>query len=527
MYNSISHKNDSSGIDLISFDLECDGGVVGFTNCLENNKKQYEINSVKLSANKFIYKDGDCYVNLIAYKSVDKVTAKVGEILTYKVIIDNLESKEVYDIVLQDNISAGTSYIVNSMELNGAIQRSEYPQLGFIIPKIKGNSKTEVLFKVKVNSAKPLPVKVGNFSTIIYEGKEVINSNSIFTKIKYEGEENSRFNYKAKEIIDVEKNKEEIRSANKIQSESEKKYYIEQNFSNDINKQNLKEESTINLSKKYFEFLNRQIDDEVIACLSVKKIANVECVELNEIIDYKVVITNDSDINLLNIKLKDIMSENIEFIENTFKYNEVLIEFKAFKENFNIEVLKAREQILIEYKMKVKSIGDDGYVYSKTYVDYEYYSLAMKVKKGISNISESRLKVRTFSFKSINFNKTLRIKDYKTEMKSIDDVDINVNITDQYVSKCIRDKNNEGSLTSGYKIKFHGYIDVIVQYNSIMESEGIRSKAWTVLFSSYIMLPSDYKIGLDLNILYNIEYSEVDLVNSEQVSLGVGILFYV
>jgi len=93
-------------------------------------------------------------------KTVDKTITVIGDTLTYTVVVDNIGTANADNVVFFDPPPTGTTFIANSLTVNGAVQAGADPSvgvnLGTVLPDLPGisNAKT-VSFKVQVNSVPP------------------------------------------------------------------------------------------------------------------------------------------------------------------------------------------------------------------------------------------------------------------------------------------------------------------------------------------------------------------------------------
>lgn len=109
--------------------------------------------------------DGDLYVpNAIAIqidngetpsistiKSVDKLVATSGEILTYTTSITNTGSLPLYNTIFKDIIPLGTTFEYGSVKINGTNFATYNPQNGFTVGYLAIGQTVIVSFAVKVN----------------------------------------------------------------------------------------------------------------------------------------------------------------------------------------------------------------------------------------------------------------------------------------------------------------------------------------------------------------------------------------
>ncbi|MFX3646823.1 MAG: beta strand repeat-containing protein [Paenibacillus sp.] len=94
----------------------------------------------------------------ILTKTADISDAVEGDVITYTVVLDNIESFTVNNIIFTDSISPGTVYIPDSFTLDGRVIPGADPFTGINIGSIPGNTEVIVTFKVSVSDLPaPLP----------------------------------------------------------------------------------------------------------------------------------------------------------------------------------------------------------------------------------------------------------------------------------------------------------------------------------------------------------------------------------
>ncbi|MGL5150406.1 MAG: hypothetical protein ACRC7N_07530, partial [Clostridium sp.] len=86
-------------------------------------------------------------------KTVDKMFSYPGDILTYSIIIPNNGNIPIFNCTLFDTLPDGTTFIENSMTVNGITLPYSNPtsSTGATIPQINNGTTTTITFMVKVN----------------------------------------------------------------------------------------------------------------------------------------------------------------------------------------------------------------------------------------------------------------------------------------------------------------------------------------------------------------------------------------
>lgn len=85
-------------------------------------------------------------------KAVDKLTASIGETITYTVTITNVGLSALTDLPFADNIPAGASYVTDSFTINGtaATPTVENNTLTYTVPSIAALGIATIRFQVNV-----------------------------------------------------------------------------------------------------------------------------------------------------------------------------------------------------------------------------------------------------------------------------------------------------------------------------------------------------------------------------------------
>ncbi|MED0938146.1 cell surface protein [Bacillus mobilis] len=104
--------------------------------------------------------------NLHAIKSVDKTFAEVGDVLTYTFALTNDGNVAANNVLLSDSIANGTSFVPNSVIVNGVTQPGATPA-SINIGSINANTTITASFQVLITSI-PNPNPISNSASISY-----------------------------------------------------------------------------------------------------------------------------------------------------------------------------------------------------------------------------------------------------------------------------------------------------------------------------------------------------------------------
>ena len=110
----------------------------------EVNSKQFAINSNEI---KILIVNND--VKLL--KTANTFAVKSGDIITYTISIANDGTILNTNLFFQDNIPIGTTFVENSVKIDGEAKNNYNPQTGFELNNLNAGNTIEVEFKVKVD----------------------------------------------------------------------------------------------------------------------------------------------------------------------------------------------------------------------------------------------------------------------------------------------------------------------------------------------------------------------------------------
>src|SRR4051812_19854868 len=88
-----------------------------------------------------------------AAASVDKTTAVVGDVLTYTILVDNSAGTvDASNVFFFDNSPAGTSFVANTLTVNGVVQTGADPVNGVPLGTVGAGTAVTVTFQVHIDS---------------------------------------------------------------------------------------------------------------------------------------------------------------------------------------------------------------------------------------------------------------------------------------------------------------------------------------------------------------------------------------
>lgn len=396
-----------------------------FTSGIETITNNGTTNKIEL-----IVQEGKLKINKVASKS----SLNIGETLTYTINIENVGTELAKDIFFQDKVDTNSSFIPETVIINGKLYNEYNPVIGFNLPDMQVGDTNQIVFQAKINSI-PASKKVTNicFATFGYNynqfqylRKKTIASNVTNITVKYTeiiGERCNDNSYpKVGDIVTYKlslTNMGNINASNinilepeipgstfitdsvKINGLSQVNLNPFTGFTlsnsvepqqttdieykvlvNSINPNNL----ILNTATVPFRYQiitgGAVIDDEkdsntvdTIAnyvCINAIKVVNTNYSEIGNILYYKVNVTNSGNINATDTVFLDSLQSDISFVLGTVTINGIPYTNYNPTIGFSLGSICPKEIIEVAFQVKVNSRPINDIVYNNASVVYKY-----------------------------------------------------------------------------------------------------------------------------------------------------------
>ncbi|WP_419892328.1 DUF7507 domain-containing protein [Paenibacillus xylanexedens] len=119
---------------------------------------------------------------LNAVKSADIPDAVVGDVVTYSIVISNSSLVDATNVMFFDNVPAGSSFVTDSITINGVPQPGADPITGVPIGALNSGTSVTVTFQVLVTSV-PIPPRLFNQAKVGYTAPTVPDGPIINTAV--------------------------------------------------------------------------------------------------------------------------------------------------------------------------------------------------------------------------------------------------------------------------------------------------------------------------------------------------------
>ncbi|MEC3543766.1 DUF11 domain-containing protein, partial [Bacillus thuringiensis] len=105
--------------------------------------------------------------NVIAIKSVDVTNALPGQTLTYTITITNSGNVTIEDLLAIDTVPIDTTFVADSVTINGINQPNENPENGITLGNLAPNESVIITFQVTISSS-TLQSTINNDASVSY-----------------------------------------------------------------------------------------------------------------------------------------------------------------------------------------------------------------------------------------------------------------------------------------------------------------------------------------------------------------------
>ncbi|MPQ43543.1 SdrD B-like domain-containing protein [Clostridium tarantellae] len=324
-------------------------------------------------------------------KSVDKRSAEIGEELTYTITIANNGVFKVENVTLIDRLPQGTTFVQNSITVNGIVRSGITLDNNINIGDIQPNATLIVKFKVRINETGFIVSQVTNQAVITFDGGEeeppivvtdVVKS-SIGDFVWYDlngngiqdnGEpgvqnvtvrlyESSNLNTPINTVITNTSGIylfDNLKSGNyTVEFEKPDGYNFTIKDAGSDNTKNSKviqstgRTNNISLGK---DENNLNIDAGLIDIKNVRTIKSVDKTraELGEELTYTITITNNGIKSIKNVELIDRVPNGTTFIPNSITIDRIVKNNINLDNNLNIGEIQPNQTVIVTFKVVIK-----------------------------------------------------------------------------------------------------------------------------------------------------------------------------
>jgi uncharacterized repeat protein (TIGR01451 family) len=501
-------------------------------------------------------------VNVDLIKSVDKDSAKIGDTLTYTVNVSNTGTVTAQNVLFTDIPPNGTTFIENSVLINGMQFLGADPSVGINLGNIPAGAIVQVVFQVDVTSI-PVPnptvnTASGNFDFQLGPTEPIENrtsdSNEISTQIERVSLEMIKTSNKSVVTVgETIKYSIELTNTGTVSLENvifsdvlaPEVSYVTGSFSIngvpvsganltvgvnigsiDVNENvvvsyevvvnSLPSSNQItNVGVADYEFkLNPQdpvemgsqesnvltIDVE-LAQLKMEKIVDKEIANIGDILNYTLVITNIGTVSVDNVILTDVIPEGASFVTSSVKINGVSSLGDDPEIGINVGTLASSQMVVITFEVIIDFVPCPPTLINQGEANFEY-NLEERTETFTGNAvsNEVSTDVGLKIFKQISVDGNLQIPIQKPDAEDVLEAILNVSISETFLIKTPVGESYEGQILTGWKLIIKGKLSPKIKYVADEPTQSVHVAHYDTPFSTFLVLPPEYEKCKKINV---------------------------
>lgn len=258
------------------------------------------------------------------------------------------------------------------------------------------------------------------------------------------------------------------------------------------------------------------MDEVIIRCVEVElqKSADTTLAVVGDVITFTTIVTNTGSVTLNNVFFTDPIPENTTFVENSLKING-LVQLGANPEvGVNLGTLNPGESVEVSFSVTLDKISCPARIVNRSYVEYEYqFDSSEPIRTGSEQSNLVIVPVAPTTFKQLSKEENLTIPSQKPDMEEILNVLVEIDITSTRVIRTIVGTSEGGQTLTGYKLIVEGKLNEKVEYIADECEQSVHAAHFKVPFSTFIVLPSDFVEGTEVEIepyIEDVYYIKID-----------------
>lgn len=233
---------------------------------------------------------------------------------------------------------------------------------------------------------------------------------------------------------------------------------------------------------------------------------------------------NTGELKIDNVLFKDIIPDNSILVDGTFCIDGKKVNSIEIRKGVKIQSINVGESVNISYELKVLDKNIKSKLVSQAIVE-GYCRLPCGIDKKLElKKSSIDINIAISNFKSININGVYDIQNIKPNILEINRVNCEVSIRNSSIITTIKSVSIEGQKSTGYKMVVIANIDTIMSYIAEGSLARVYSENYNSIFSTYIMLPPDFRVGSRIEVYPIVENTNFELIDNRSFFYEVSIL---
>ncbi|MGL4849982.1 MAG: hypothetical protein ACRC28_13860 [Clostridium sp.] len=519
-------------------------------------------------------------------KVVTPKEGTISDIVTYTFKIRNGGNVNASKVLFTDTLPSEVSFVDGSVTINGETLKDLDPRIGIGIATIKPNESIVISFKVKVKSLPKKGENVFNIGKITYENivdpKGTINSGEDYSNVgklsirKAIIQCTKESIEKVSAVTDVVKYKVTLKNTGNVTANDIEIYdelpecleFVEnsvmvgcmntdENIVSGIKVFSLDPEEEIevmftarvlckpecgtiknevkgnytfyisNNRPETIEHFTSNVASVIIENpeLTITKCSNKEIAKYSDEIDYFITVENTGSLDLYNVKLIDLLPEELRLVGQTIYVNGRRLNGINLSSGVSLGDIKMREKIEICYRVVVVRGCCRKLIENKVYAKFIYkIGELMTPKKSMSKVCIHTLKGVSTSFQQLTIDGVCKFPCNMPRIEDIVNVTGSIQIINKYVIDTVRGYSPENKRITGHKLVVNGKIFESIEFIAQEPTQSTHYQSNVEKFSTFIVLPHDYELGSNVDVCYEIEDIHFEQIGEKEVFISVTLM---
>lgn len=490
---------------------------------------------------------------LTVEKSVDKLFAEPGDVLTYATTLTNTGNVDITDIVFFDNVPAGTLFVPNTLTINGLVQPGAVPSNPINIGTLNPGEDVTIGFKVTV-TAPPTISEIPNIAQVQYKYR--INPQGPDIPVTKDSNEVNTQIINGQVTAVKDKNKSAVEVGDTIT------YTITVTNTGNTEALNVTVKDVVPANTSFVTGTvtvngdprpldnpttgiiagNLGVLDNAIVSFTVRvdslpasgvitdiadvtfqyivdptkppksktvttnevvttvQLINVKFIKtsdktfaaLGDEITYTFNIINNSTVDITNVIFKDTIPDGTTFVQNSFIKGITPLPGEDPTIGVNLGTIPKNTSLMVSFRVLFENAPCPPVLVNigTLTFDYQLEQGGTVLTREIQS-NKTTTFVSTASFKQLFVDETLTIPDVKPDVESIIDVTVDIVIVRKELIDTPKGISNEGQVLTGKKLCIHGKLCQTISYVANDPEQSVHSAEFEVPFCTFIVVPEN------------------------------------
>lgn len=259
--------------------------------------------------------------------------------------------------------------------------------------------------------------------------------------------------------------------------------------------------------------------------LILLKSADVETVNLGDVITYTVVIRNEGSLTANDVVFIDPIPTGTTFIPGTFTVNGSIDLTADPTTGVFLGNISPDESIIVSYQVRFTTQLCCLPLTNIASINFTFQSTSSEAPESGSSESNSVIiKPAIRNFKQLSVDSTLTIPSEKPDVEAILNVTIVPELLNTRIINTLQTVSEEGQILTGAKLIIEGMLNEIIEYVADESEQSIHVSEHSRPFVAFIMIPKGFDTGVDVNIRYTVEDSFYRLLDPRRIFVSSTIL---